>query len=50
MVSVALEESHRAHSEQLLRESEEKFKALFALSPLGMARVRRCEKIGLDCN
>ncbi len=39
MVSVALEESHRAHSEQLLRESEEKFKALFALSPLGMARV-----------
>lgn len=39
MVSLALEESNRAHSEQLLRESEEKFKALFALSPLGMARV-----------
>lgn len=39
MVSLALEESHRARSENLLRESEEKFKALFALSPLGMARV-----------
>ena len=39
MVSLALEESHRARSDQLLRESEEKFKALFALSPLGMARV-----------
>ncbi|MEI2724659.1 MAG: PAS domain S-box protein [Verrucomicrobiota bacterium] len=39
MISLALEESHRARSEQLLRESEEKFKALFALSPLGMARV-----------
>ncbi len=39
MISLALEESTRARSEQLLRESEEKFKALFALSPLGMARV-----------
>lgn len=39
MVSLALEESSRARSEQLLRKSEEKFKALFALSPLGMARV-----------
>jgi len=39
MVSVAIEESQRARSEQLLRESEEKFKALFTLSPLGMARV-----------
>ena len=39
MVSLALEESHRARSESLLRESEEKFKALFALSPLGMARA-----------
>ncbi len=39
MVSLALEESHRARSEQLLRESEERFKALFALSPLGMARA-----------
>jgi PAS domain S-box-containing protein len=39
MVSLALEESHRARSENLLRESEERFKALFALSPLGMARA-----------
>ena len=39
MISLALEESHRARSERMLRESEEKFKALFALSPLGMARV-----------
>jgi PAS domain S-box-containing protein len=39
MVSLAVEESQRARSERLLRESEEKFKALFALSPLGMARV-----------
>jgi PAS domain S-box-containing protein len=39
MISLALEESSRARSEQLLRQSEEKFKALFALSPLGMARV-----------
>lgn len=39
MVSLALEESHRARSEALLRESEERFKALFALSPLGMARA-----------
>lgn len=39
MVSLAVEESHRTRSEQWLRESEEKFKALFALSPLGMARV-----------
>ncbi|MGC3957354.1 MAG: PAS domain S-box protein [Verrucomicrobiota bacterium] len=39
MASLALEESHRARSENLLRESEEKFKALFALSPLGMARA-----------
>jgi PAS domain S-box-containing protein len=39
MVSLALEESHRARSESLLRESEERFKALFALSPLGMARA-----------
>ncbi len=29
MVSLALEESSRAHSEHLLRESEEKFRALF---------------------
>ncbi|HSZ80523.1 MAG TPA: PAS domain S-box protein [Chthoniobacterales bacterium] len=29
MVSLALEESSRAHSERLLRESEEKFRALF---------------------
>ena len=29
MVSLALEESHRAHSEHLLRKSEEKFRALF---------------------
>ncbi|MEI9863474.1 MAG: PAS domain S-box protein [Limisphaerales bacterium] len=39
MVSLALEESSRARSEQMLRKSEEKFKALFALSPLGMARA-----------
>jgi PAS domain S-box-containing protein len=39
MLSLAIEESQRARSEQLLRKSEEKFKALFALSPLGMARV-----------
>ena len=39
MVSLAVEESNRTRSEQLLRKSEEKFKALFALSPLGMARV-----------
>lgn len=39
MTSLAIEESHRARSERLLRESEEKFKALFALSPLGMARA-----------
>jgi len=39
MISLALEESSRARSEQLLRQSEEKFKALFALSPLGMARA-----------
>ncbi|MEJ0088843.1 MAG: PAS domain S-box protein [Limisphaerales bacterium] len=39
MVSLALEESSRARSERMLRESEEKFKALFTLSPLGMARV-----------
>lgn len=38
-LNASLEESQRARAEYLLRESEEKFKALFALSPLGMARV-----------
>ena len=36
MVSLALEESHRARSEQLLRESEEKFRALFEASSQGV--------------
>src|SRR5690606_18766750 len=36
MVSLALEESHRARSEQMLRESEEKFRALFEASSQGV--------------
>ncbi len=36
MVSLALEESHRARSESLLRESEEKFRALFEASSQGV--------------
>lgn len=36
MVSLALEESHRARSERLLRESEEKFRALFEASSQGV--------------
>lgn len=36
MVSLALEESHRARSERLLRESEEKFRALFEASSQGI--------------
>lgn len=36
MVSLALEESHRARSENLLRESEEKFRALFEASSQGV--------------
>jgi PAS domain S-box-containing protein len=36
MVSLALEESHRARSEQLLRESEGKFRALFEASSQGV--------------
>lgn len=36
MVSLAVEESNRARSEQLLRESEEKFRALFEASSQGI--------------
>jgi len=36
MISLALEESHRARSERLLRESEEKFRALFEASSQGV--------------
>ena len=36
MISIALEESRRAHSESLLRESEEKFRTLFEASSQGV--------------
>lgn len=36
MISLALEESHRARSEAMLRESEEKFRALFEASSQGV--------------
>jgi PAS domain S-box-containing protein len=50
MVSLALEESRRAHSEHLLRESEERFSKAFRASPVNIAILRLSDKKFIEAN
>ncbi|MFZ0709415.1 MAG: GAF domain-containing sensor histidine kinase, partial [Terrimicrobiaceae bacterium] len=50
MVSVALEESSRAHSEHLLRESEERFSKAFHASPVNITILRVSDKKFIEAN
>ncbi len=50
MVSLALEESSRAHSEHLLRESEERFSKAFGSSPVIIAILRLSDKKFIEAN
>jgi PAS domain S-box-containing protein len=50
MASLALEESSRAHSEHLLRESEERFSKAFRASPVNIAIVRLSDKKFIEAN
>ncbi len=50
MVSLALEESGRAHSEHLLRESEERFSKAFRASPVNITILRLSDKKFIEAN
>ena len=50
MVSLALEESSRAHSEHLLRESEERFSKAFRASPVNITILRLSDKKFIEAN
>jgi PAS domain S-box-containing protein len=50
MVSLALEESSRAHSEHLLRESEERFSRAFRASPVNITILRLTDKKFIEAN
>ena len=50
MVSLALEESSRAHSEHLLRESEERFSKAFHASPVNITILRVSDKKFIEAN
>jgi PAS domain S-box-containing protein len=50
MVSLALEESSRAHSEHLLRESEERFSKAFRASPVNITILRLSDKRFVEAN
>ncbi len=50
MVSLALEESSRAHSEHLLRESEERFSKAFHTSPVNITILRSSDKKFIEAN
>ena len=50
MVSLALEESSRAHSEHLLRESEERFSKAFHASPVNITILRSSDKKFIEAN
>ena len=50
MVSLALEESSRAHSEHLLRESEERFSKAFHASPVNITILRFGDKKFIEAN
>ena len=50
MASLALEESSRAQSEHLLRESEERFSKAFHTSPVNIAIVRLSDKKFIEAN
>ncbi len=49
-VSLALEESSRAHSEHLLRESEERFSKAFHASPVNITILRLSDKKFIEAN
>ena len=50
MVSLALEESSRAHSEHLLRESEERFSKAFRATPVNITILRLSDKKFVEAN
>jgi PAS domain S-box-containing protein len=50
IVSLALEESSRAHSEHLLRESEERFSKAFRVSPVNITILRLSDKRFIEAN
>jgi PAS domain S-box-containing protein len=50
MVSLALEESSRAHSEHLLRESEERLSKAFRASPVNITILRLSDKKFVEAN
>ena len=50
MVSLALEESSRAHSEHLLRESEERFSKAFHASPVNITILRLSDNKFIEAN
>jgi PAS domain S-box-containing protein len=50
MVSLALEESSRAHSEHLLRESEERFRKAFRATPVNITILRLSDKKFVEAN
>jgi PAS domain-containing protein len=50
MASLALEESSRAQSEHLLRESEERFSKAFHTSPVNITIVRLSDKKCIEAN
>jgi PAS domain S-box-containing protein len=50
MVSLAMEESSRAHSEHLLRESEERFSKAFRASPVNITILRLSDKKFIEAN
>ena len=50
MVSLALEESSRAHSEHLLRESEERFSKAFHASPVNITILRLGDNKFIEAN
>ena len=50
MVSLALEESSRAQSEHLLRESEERFSKAFRASPVNITILRLSDKKFIEAN
>jgi PAS domain S-box-containing protein len=50
MVSLALEESSRTHSEHLLRESEERFSKAFHASPVNITILRLSDKKFIEAN